>query len=178
MRQSEVRERINGLLGKADRSDEETAELRSLTEEGQRLETEYRAAVVADGETETEATDESELTLLERRAETLARVEGDPGARSGGAFGQRGPGPRCMGVVNHGLHIVNHTLHCGETGEAIQRGLQRRLRRGGLVHGARGASPPRRTGTAGQAIIRAVRPGSPFAPTTLSAGEDGLIAPN
>ena len=43
LRQSEVRERINGLLGKADRTDEETAELRSLTEEGQKLETEYRA---------------------------------------------------------------------------------------------------------------------------------------
>lgn len=49
VRQSEIREAINSLLGKSDRSDAENAELRQLTDEGTKLETEYRAATVADG---------------------------------------------------------------------------------------------------------------------------------
>lgn len=50
LRQSELRERINELLGLETRSDEQTAELRSLTTEGQNVEVEIRAAIVAEPE--------------------------------------------------------------------------------------------------------------------------------
>ena len=74
MRQSGVRERINGLLGKSDRTDEETAELRSLTEEGTRLETEYRAAVVAEPETEASGGEAVEVRMLQGLARVGAYV--------------------------------------------------------------------------------------------------------
>lgn len=48
IRQSEVRERINALLGTDDRSEAQEAELRELTTEAQGLEVEYRAAVAAE----------------------------------------------------------------------------------------------------------------------------------
>ena len=48
LRQSEIREAINGLLGQAERSQEETAALEKLTGEAQGLEVELRAALVAE----------------------------------------------------------------------------------------------------------------------------------
>ena len=48
LRQSEVRQKLNELLGVESRTDEQTAELGTLTAEAQGLEVEYRAAVVAE----------------------------------------------------------------------------------------------------------------------------------
>ena len=48
LRQSEVRQKLNELLGVEDRTAEQSTELETLTGEGQRLEVEYRAAVVAE----------------------------------------------------------------------------------------------------------------------------------
>ena len=47
LEQSEVRQKINGLLGKDEFTDTERAELGKLTTRAQQVETEYRAAVVA-----------------------------------------------------------------------------------------------------------------------------------
>ena len=52
---SEKREKINGLLGKDELSDEERAELSVLTKRAQEIEIELRAALVADGEAEDRA---------------------------------------------------------------------------------------------------------------------------
>ena len=48
LRQSEVRQKLNAILGADDRTAEQTAELETLTAEAQGLEVEYRAAVVAE----------------------------------------------------------------------------------------------------------------------------------
>lgn len=53
IKQSETREKINELLGKDDLTDEQRTELAELTKTAQNLEVEYRAAVAAEGETET-----------------------------------------------------------------------------------------------------------------------------
>ena len=47
LRQSEVRQNLNSLLGKDERSEKENADLETLTAEGQKLEPEIRAAIVA-----------------------------------------------------------------------------------------------------------------------------------
>ena len=48
LRQSEVRQKLNAILGVDDRTADQTAELETLTAEAQGLEVEYRAAVVAE----------------------------------------------------------------------------------------------------------------------------------
>ena len=48
LRQSEIREKLNMLLGRDERSENETAELESLTGEGRALEVELRAALIAE----------------------------------------------------------------------------------------------------------------------------------
>ena len=48
LKQSEIRERLAALLGKADKTDEERAELRTLTTRAQEIETEIRAAMILD----------------------------------------------------------------------------------------------------------------------------------
>ena len=48
VRQSEIREAINALLGNDSRTEAEQAELEKLTSEGQKLEPEIRAALVAE----------------------------------------------------------------------------------------------------------------------------------
>ena len=48
IRQSEQREAINALLNKDDLTSEDRAKLKGLTDEMQGLETEYRAAVIAE----------------------------------------------------------------------------------------------------------------------------------
>ena len=72
VRQSEIREKINGLLGNDARTDDETAALEKLTGEGQALEVELRAAIVAEpdpDETRVEGDAETrELALLTERA--------------------------------------------------------------------------------------------------------------
>ena len=55
MKQSEVRERINALLSQEERSEQEVTELRELTTKAQALETEYRAALVSEGDEESRA---------------------------------------------------------------------------------------------------------------------------
>ena len=52
---SEKREKINALLGKEELSDDERAELDTLTKRAQEIEVELRAALVADGESEERA---------------------------------------------------------------------------------------------------------------------------
>ena len=47
IRQSEIREAINSLLGNDSRTEEQDAELVKLTDEGQKIEPEIRAAIVA-----------------------------------------------------------------------------------------------------------------------------------
>ena len=46
VRQSEIREKINTLLGNDKRSEEQDAELVKLTTEGQKIEPEIRAALI------------------------------------------------------------------------------------------------------------------------------------
>ena len=55
IKQSEVRERINVLLSQEERNEAEGNELRELTTKAQTLETEFRAAVVSEGEEEGKA---------------------------------------------------------------------------------------------------------------------------
>ena len=73
VKQSEIREKINGLLGNDARTEDETAALEKLTGEGQGLEVELRAALVASepdpDETLVEGDAETrELALLTERA--------------------------------------------------------------------------------------------------------------
>ena len=63
VRLSEIRQKLNELLGVEDRSDDQSAELETLTAEAQRLEPELRAAIVAEGdpaETRTDTTEDAE----------------------------------------------------------------------------------------------------------------------
>ena len=55
LEQSEKREKINDLLGKDELTDEERSEMDTLTKRMQEIETELRAALVAEGETEERA---------------------------------------------------------------------------------------------------------------------------
>ena len=52
LRQSEIRQAINTLLGNDARTDDQQGELEKLTGEGQKIEPELRAAIVAEPETE------------------------------------------------------------------------------------------------------------------------------
>ena len=67
LRQSEIREKLNMLLGRDERSENETAELESLTGEGQALEVELRAALIAEpAAQETTITDTADPETRER----------------------------------------------------------------------------------------------------------------
>ena len=66
LRQSEIREKLNMLLGRDERSENETAELESLTGEGQALEVELRAALIAEPDQETTITDTADPETRER----------------------------------------------------------------------------------------------------------------
>ena len=79
LEQSEIRQRLNELLGKTELSSEERAELGEKTERAQALEVEMRAAIVAEGEPkETEVREEGDKGLLEleKRAKLGSIVEG------------------------------------------------------------------------------------------------------
>ena len=52
IRQSEIREKLNNLLGKDTRTEAEDTELRELTAEGQKIEPEIRAAMIAEEDAE------------------------------------------------------------------------------------------------------------------------------
>ena len=68
VRQSEIREAINALLGNDSRTEAEQAELEKLTSEGQKLEPEIRAALVAEPDpTETQTVETEDSELRERR---------------------------------------------------------------------------------------------------------------
>ena len=75
---SEKREKINGLLGKDELSDEERAELSVLTKRAQEIEIELRAALVADGEAEDRARaafdGESNVVADDPEARELERI--------------------------------------------------------------------------------------------------------
>ena len=75
---SEKREKINGLLGKDELSDEERAELNVLTKRAQEIEIELRAALVADGEAEDRARaafdGESNVVADDPEARELERI--------------------------------------------------------------------------------------------------------
>ena len=66
LRQSEVREKLNALLGKEERSEDETAELEKLTGEGQKLEPEIRAAIVAEPDPQEVVTATGDPEIRER----------------------------------------------------------------------------------------------------------------
>ena len=66
LRQSEIRQSINGLLGNADRTEDEQGELEKLTGEGTRIEPEIRAAIVAEPDQETTITNTSDPETRER----------------------------------------------------------------------------------------------------------------
>ena len=73
IRQSELRESINSLLGNDSRTDEQQGELEKLTSEGQNLEPEIRAAIVAEHDPETTITktgDPEQRERLEIRSKT------------------------------------------------------------------------------------------------------------
>ena len=67
IRKSEISEQINAILGLDARTDEQQGELEKLTAEGQRIEPEIRAAIVASpdpDETQTVATEDAEIREL------------------------------------------------------------------------------------------------------------------
>ena len=68
LRQSEIRQRLNDLLGNDARSEDEQAELEKLTGEAQTLETEFRAALVAEPDPEVTVTDPTDPETRERLA--------------------------------------------------------------------------------------------------------------
>ena len=67
LRQSEIREAINSLLGKDERSQDETAALEKLTGEGTALEVELRAAIVAEPDPQEVVTPTEDAEQRERR---------------------------------------------------------------------------------------------------------------
>ena len=87
LRQSEVREAINTLLGLEERTDENRSELRVLTGEAQGLEIEIRAAIVA-------APDPDPATLNDGEGAELRAVLGrvNTGEYAAAAMDQRVPG--------------------------------------------------------------------------------------
>ena len=98
VRQSEIRESINGLLGIAERTDDQQAELHKLTAEGTRLETEYRASVLADGSDPEirEVADDSETRERRdlRRGSSVASfvrsaIDGEPLQGAGGRVSRK-----------------------------------------------------------------------------------------
>ena len=66
IRQSEIRQKLNELLGVEERSDDQQAELEALTAEAQKLEPELRAAIAAEPPVETTATDGLDAEARER----------------------------------------------------------------------------------------------------------------
>ena len=66
LRQSELREKINGLLDTDDRTDEQNTQLESLTNEIQGLEPELRAALAAEPDPTPEKTDKVDAETRER----------------------------------------------------------------------------------------------------------------
>ena len=66
VRQSEIRETINGLLGNDARTEEQDGELVKLTAEGQKIEPEIRAALVAEPDPETTITNTGDPETRER----------------------------------------------------------------------------------------------------------------
>ena len=75
VQQSEIREKLNGLLAKETRNEAEDAELRELTAKAQRIEPELRAALVADEAADLEARAAAGVVpdAETRERETLAR---------------------------------------------------------------------------------------------------------
>lgn len=76
LEQSEKRQKINDLLGKAELTEEERAELETLTKRMQEIEVETRAAIVADGQPtetriETPELDEQAKERLELRSKCM-----------------------------------------------------------------------------------------------------------
>ena len=66
LRQSEIREAINALLGNDSRTEEQQGELEKLTGEGQKLEPEIRAAIVAEPDPQEVVTDTGDPETRER----------------------------------------------------------------------------------------------------------------
>ena len=109
VRLSEIRQKLNDLLGVEDRSDDQSAELETLTAEAQRLEPELRAAIVAEGdpaETRTDTTEDAEdrerrelrgkVTLADYIGAAVA--QGDAGS-AGGAAAEYAAAMGCPGMV-------------------------------------------------------------------------------
>ena len=87
LRQSEVRESINSLLGNDSRTEDQQDELEKLTGEGQALEPEIRAAIIAEPDPESTITDtndpeQREVVELRSKARVsdflVARLRGQP----------------------------------------------------------------------------------------------------
>ena len=74
LEQSELREKINALLNKEDRSEEETVVLREATDSAQGLEVELRAALVIEDEADKLAREASPDPELRERLELRGRV--------------------------------------------------------------------------------------------------------
>ena len=66
LRQSEIRQSINSILGNDSRTEDETAELEKLTGEAQKIEPEIRAALVAEPDAETTITNTGDPETRER----------------------------------------------------------------------------------------------------------------
>ncbi len=73
LKQSEIREKLNTLLGKESRTEAEDTELRELTADAQKLEPEIRAALVAEGDAERQAREAAEAAGVD--PETRERLE-------------------------------------------------------------------------------------------------------
>ena len=87
LRQSEIREKLNELLGKETRTAGEDTELRALTAEGTAIEPEIRAAMVADQAAESTMRPARPATC---RMQKQGSGNGSPGTQ-GSASSSRGP---------------------------------------------------------------------------------------
>ena len=74
LEQSEVRQKLNGLLAKDTLTDAERAELEALTKRAQEIEPELRAAIVVEGEAERRALETEPDAELRERLELRSRA--------------------------------------------------------------------------------------------------------
>jgi len=96
VRLSEIRQKLNDLLGVEDRSDEQNTELETLTAEAQKLEPELRAAIAAEPDPETHVEDTADAETRERinlrgrvgLGAFLAHALGEKSSLDAGAFAE------------------------------------------------------------------------------------------
>ena len=108
IRQSEIRERLNSLLGLETRSEEQTTELKTLTAEGSALEPEIRASIIAAPDLDEVITQTGDPEMRERlELRSKARVNDFLRARMRGQFagGASGEYADAVGVTDGSIPL-------------------------------------------------------------------------